>query len=202
MTEQDTKLREAISAMADGQLSGAELARTLELVRSDDAAMATWHSYHLVGEVMRGGVASDASRDTAFLQRLRVRLEQEVTTESAFAPHAFEVDRPSANDSRFRWGWGAGLAATVVAMTVGWVAVPGAWQSDGAAVLAQQPIPARSTGYVASEVPPDTPSRQQAMIRDPKLDQWLAAHRQFGGASALQVPAGFVRNATFEGAAR
>ena len=201
MTEQDIKLREAISAMADGQLSGAELARTLELVRADEAAVATWRNYHLVGEVMRGGAASDASRDSAFLQRLRGKLDQEVIANPAVTPSSFRVDRPSANDSRFRWGWAAGLAATVVAMTVGWVAVPGAWQSEGAAVLAQQPIPARSTGY-ASEVQPDTPSRQQAMIRDPKLDQWLAAHRQFGGASALQVPAGFVRNATFEGAAR
>jgi sigma-E factor negative regulatory protein RseA len=30
----------------------------------------------------------------------------------------------------------------------------------------------------------------------------MAAHRQFGGASALQMPAGFLRNATFEGPAR
>ncbi len=37
------------------------------------------------------------------------------------------------------------------------------------------------------------------MIRDPRLDEFLAAHRQLGGASALQMPAGFLRNATFEG---
>jgi sigma-E factor negative regulatory protein RseA len=34
------------------------------------------------------------------------------------------------------------------------------------------------------------------------LDQLLAAHQQFGGTSALQMPAGFVRNATFERPAR
>jgi sigma-E factor negative regulatory protein RseA len=38
----------------------------------------------------------------------------------------------------------------------------------------------------------------QVMIRDPRLDELLAAHKQFGGASALQMPAGFLRNATFE----
>jgi sigma-E factor negative regulatory protein RseA len=40
------------------------------------------------------------------------------------------------------------------------------------------------------------------MIRDARLDELLAAHRQLGGASALQMPAGFVRNATFDGPAR
>ena len=30
----------------------------------------------------------------------------------------------------------------------------------------------------------------------------LAAHKQFGGTSALQMPAGFLRNATFEGGGR
>ena len=36
------------------------------------------------------------------------------------------------------------------------------------------------------------------MIRDPQIDALLAAHRQFGGTSALQTPTGFLRNATFE----
>ena len=42
----------------------------------------------------------------------------------------------------------------------------------------------------------------QVMIRDPRLDELLAAHKQFGGTSALQMPAGFLRNATFEGGGR
>ncbi|MHB8949586.1 MAG: sigma-E factor negative regulatory protein, partial [Rhodoferax sp.] len=41
----------------------------------------------------------------------------------------------------------------------------------------------------------------QRMIRDPQLDALLAAHKQFGGTSALQGPAGFLRNATFDGVA-
>jgi sigma-E factor negative regulatory protein RseA len=36
------------------------------------------------------------------------------------------------------------------------------------------------------------------MIRDPQLDALLAAHRNFAGASALQMAPGFVRNANFE----
>jgi sigma-E factor negative regulatory protein RseA len=38
----------------------------------------------------------------------------------------------------------------------------------------------------------------ELMIRDPQLDALLAAHRQMGGATALQMPSGFLRNATFD----
>jgi sigma-E factor negative regulatory protein RseA len=40
------------------------------------------------------------------------------------------------------------------------------------------------------------------MIRDPQLDALLAAHRNFAGASALQMAPGFVHNANFEGVGR
>ena len=36
------------------------------------------------------------------------------------------------------------------------------------------------------------------MIRDARLDGYLAAHKQFGGTSALGVPSGFLRNATHD----
>ena len=43
---------------------------------------------------------------------------------------------------------------------------------------------------------------QQVMIRDPRLDELLAAHKQFGSTSTLQMPAGFLRNATFDSPSR
>jgi sigma-E factor negative regulatory protein RseA len=39
------------------------------------------------------------------------------------------------------------------------------------------------------------------MIRDPRLDEFLAAHRQLGAAT-LVAPAGYLRNATFDGQGR
>ena len=50
-----------------------------------------------------------------------------------------------------------------------------------------------------SATPAPEPAR---MLRDPQLDALLAAHRQFGGTSALQAPTGFMRNATFDGVER
>ena len=40
------------------------------------------------------------------------------------------------------------------------------------------------------------------MLRDARLDELLAAHRQTSGATALGNAAGFLRNATFEGSGR
>jgi sigma-E factor negative regulatory protein RseA len=36
-----------------------------------------------------------------------------------------------------------------------------------------------------------------AMLRNPQLDALIAAHNQAGGTSALQMPSGFLRSATF-----
>ncbi len=40
------------------------------------------------------------------------------------------------------------------------------------------------------------------MIRDARLDLYLAAHKQFAGSSALGVPSTFLRSATVETGAR
>jgi sigma-E factor negative regulatory protein RseA len=45
----------------------------------------------------------------------------------------------------------------------------------------------------------DTP---QVMLRNPRLDEFLAAHGHATAGSVLQSPPGFVRNASFEGANR
>lgn len=41
-----------------------------------------------------------------------------------------------------------------------------------------------------------------ALIRDARLDRYLAAHKQFAGTSALGVPSGFLRSATVSGSDR
>jgi len=41
-------------------------------------------------------------------------------------------------------------------------------------------------------------SPQGPMVRDARLEELLAAHKQLGGTSALQESSGFLRNATFE----
>ena len=69
-----------------------------------------------------------------------------------------------------------------------------AWNASG--LMA----PAVSGSQLAQSSPAQivVTSPQGPVVRDARLEELLAAHRQFGGASALQESSGFLRNATFE----
>jgi sigma-E factor negative regulatory protein RseA len=45
-------------------------------------------------------------------------------------------------------------------------------------------------------------TNQGVLIRDAELEALMAEHRQHGGVSVLQMPAGFLRNATYDTNAR
>lgn len=207
MTQEISNTRELVSALADGQLRGEEFARALAQIERNEDARAQWHAYHLVGDVLRSDELAAASRrDAAFAARLRQRLQQEkpvVQSLNAIELIAFgaytsrpegqnHAEDPGANDASLRWKLVAGLASLATVMVVGWQLASSYGSVQGGAQLAQTGVPAQ----------PAAVETAQAMIRDPRLDQLLAAHQQFGGTSALQMPAGFVRNATFERPAR
>ncbi len=179
-----------LSALVDGQLHGAEFAKTLEWLGRDEQARLTWHAYHVVGDVLRSGEANFSLHDATFLQRLRLGLQREAPPPgrswAVSAIPAEEIAAASelasgsrnrvANDASGGWKWLAGFASLALVAVIGWQLVA------GLAVQPEQP--------------------QLVMIRDPQLDALLAAHRQSGGVSALQMSAGFLRNATFEASSR
>jgi sigma-E factor negative regulatory protein RseA len=186
--------QELISALADGQLHGEAFARGIEAATADDAALRTWQAYHLVGDVLRSRELAAGSAPEQFLTRLRPRLQAELLPRPAVLPPvaAKPGAQPAANDASLRWKLVAGFATVAAMAAIGWtVAASGLGTSAAQPQLAAAPATPQAVG-----------SGQGAMIRDPRLDQFLAAHRQFGGANALQAPAGFLRNATFEGPAR
>ena len=105
----------------------------------------------------------------------------------------------AANDAVFRWKIVAGVAAFAAVSSLVWSLIGGSMGSDTAGQLAavtQPPVTAQPATVLASD------GNGSVMIRDPRLDAMLAAHKQFGGASALQQPAGFLRSATFQSADR
>ena len=202
----DSKMeqREMISALADGQLRGEAFARAVDAAAGDTQARQAWHTYHLIGEVLRTGQAGAGRSPEAFLDKLsgRLALEAPLRPEqpgALAAPGAALAARPAANDGSFRWKLVAGVASVAAVAAVGWTVLAG----TGAGL--QQPQLAGGTAAPAvaptAEATVAAPGRG-VMIRDARLDEILEAHRQYGGASALQMPAGFLRNATFEGAAR
>lgn len=206
--------REWVSALADGQLRGDEFARTVEWVEQTEDARITWHAYHLVGDVLRSGETLLGAHDPDFLHALRLRLQQEAP-QVLHATQANDVNVPaddldrtatslaastkmrSANDSRFGWKLLVGLASLSTVAVIAWQTSGGGRDLSGAPQVAQMSVQMLRPPE-AGLTPLGADGEPQRMIRDPQLDALLAAHQQFGGTSALQGPAGFLRNATFD----
>lgn len=194
-----------VSALADGQLRGEDFAQAVQAVSTQEAARAQWHSYHVIGDVLRSAELAPAGSSEAFMRKLQGRLQNEqppvaapVTTVSAASMTDTAIVRGhaanAANAGSFRWKIAAGVASLAAVVATGWN-VAGLGIGQPAQPVLAQMTPAREATAVASAVQP-------VMIRDARLDELMAAHRQSGGASALQMPAGFLRSATFEAPAR
>lgn len=187
-----------VSELADGQLHGDALADALSRLSADEVAVRTWSAYHLVGDVLRTPDLAQG-HDPAFLKRLRVRLQAERIEPPALAnaPQVQSVAPAryasgAANGPVFTWPrLGAAMSVLMVA-GAGWLWLNGRGQGEYAPALVQAPAPV----LVGGSARPN--GGEAVMLRDPRLDQLIQAHRQAAGGAALQVPAGFLRNATHE----
>jgi sigma-E factor negative regulatory protein RseA len=112
----------------------------------------------------------------------------------------------AANATVYRWRTVAALATVAAVSVLGWSLLRSG-AGDTAPALASVAPPSGLVRAGAGAAPANAAAASEqspsaVMIRDPNLDALLAAHKQFGGTSALQAPAGFLRNATFDGAGR
>lgn len=210
--------RERLSALADGELDSQAVAQACTHWRDSAESRSTWHAYHLIGDVLRSDdLASQPAHDSTFLDALRAKLANEPVV---LAPKPLEAPaiaespaaiRAAAGGSSRRWGW---IAPSAVA--AGFVAVagvltlsrPGLLPERGDATsVARAAAPASFAGTAtlvgnraapAPEPEPQTFVASGQLIRDARLDRYLAAHKQFAGSSALGVPSAYLRNATAE----
>jgi sigma-E factor negative regulatory protein RseA len=213
-----------LSALVDGELTDAELDRLLGVLghqhrnQTLNQTLATWHSYQVIGDVLRTPVpalATTAAQD--FLAGMHARMQSQtqvapptwVPSLPTDSSRAFaHVRAPAANDAVFRWKMVAGLASLAAVMAVSWTVLGTAPSgagggNDGEAQLAAVvPAPGHALApmLLSRAVVVNTP--QGALIRDAQLEALMAEHRQHGGMSALQMPAGFLRNATYSGSDR
>ena len=196
--------REQLSALADGQLQDGEWRDAVSFACGDEGR-STWELYHLVGDVLRSPELARPA-NPAFMARLREQIAQETISPRPAEPlvavvAAAGVDR-AANASVFRWKMVAGVASLAAVAAIGWTSLAtlqGTGQTPGGQLAS---APTRSVVPAAPVVAVVDSDGQQLMLRDPRLDELLAAHKQFGSTSALQMPAGFLRNATFESPGR
>lgn len=203
---------ELVSALVDGQLQGAEWLRAVDHLESLPEARSDWDTYHLVGEAMRSAATPLRAHDPMFIQRLRRELALDASVLTAQDDLMMKVkvkDQKSsvmagANDAH--WRRVVGLASVVFVGIMAWQGYD--WMASGSVADAVSQL-AQTTAVQAQSVQSPTlvaasgvAQAQPVMIRDPQLDALLAAHRQLGGATALQMPSGFLRNATFNEGSR
>ena len=115
-----------------------------------------------------------------------------------------QVRDEAANDAVFRWKLVAGFASLAAVMAVSWSVVSGSGSGGdaGARLASNTPAPVATASAPAVAAPVAVNTGQGVVIRDAQLEALLAEHRQHGGMSALQMPSGFIRNATYEAAGR
>jgi sigma-E factor negative regulatory protein RseA len=180
----------ALSSMADGAASADEQSHCMALWRERHELRERWHQYHLIGDVMRSQeLASDAGRDAGFLLAVRSRLADEPVTLSP----AIEPRRPARS-------WMTAVAAAAgVAAVAGVVTMlrPSAPESNS--VMSRARAQEGAASVVAASVqarpaPPELRAVNGQLIRDVRLDRYLAAHRQSANGAALQMPGAVVRS--------
>lgn len=190
--------QEALSSLMDGEADAADLA--CSAWRDDAGARADWHTYHVIGEVMRSDdVRAGAVHDAAFLRRLRERLGTEAVV---LAPASL----PRVPRAPWRRAWmaptavAAGFVAVAGVLVLTRVAAPdGAAPEQSAALAAPAATqrPAALEGLAVSSAPSAsaTVGANGQLIRNAELDRYLAAHQQYGNTAVLAVPGGAVRKA-------
>ncbi|MCS4292066.1 sigma-E factor negative regulatory protein RseA [Comamonas sp. BIGb0152] len=203
-----------------------QLLAELPDLADDQACYASVQSYQVIGDAMRSA-HSPCSDSLAFLDALnaRIALEPPLMTQGQPAPGVVAVPAVStaataasvagsaeaANHSVFRWKMVAGFATVAAVAMVGWNSM--GLLSGGAGGNAQQQLASAATPQVLASAASTRPAAANAqgfieqqvtvgqnstiMLRDPRLDEVLAARGQIGVTANLQMPAGFLRNATF-----
>ena len=203
------------SALMDGSATPAELDELFSIPVLA-GSLERWDAYRVVGDALRGESALVGQVPAAdFLRGFHARLAAEESPatrvptprESGVSVSIATQNRgTAANDAAFRWKMIAMAASVSAVMAVSWgvLGLGGAGNAPAVGPVVASVEPAARSEAVA---PVGVPSRegsvvvntpQGPLIRDARLEALMAEHRQYGGMSALQMPAGFLRNATYD----
>jgi sigma-E factor negative regulatory protein RseA len=222
--EINPSVAEQLSALVDGELETSGVAAACANWRDMELARSRWHSYQLIGDVLRSeDLATSVGKDASFLAVLRTRLAAEpvVLAPEPLAVAADSMPAWPADANRLRagvlaaeprnrrWSW---MAPSAVA--AGFVAVAGIMMFTQAPTTGADPTiklasnRQTAVGLLPTGVPtlaapgsfiePQELVADGQLIRDARLDRYLAAHKQFAGSSVLGVPSGFLRSASAE----
>ena len=187
-SKQSGQARQALSSLMDSDLTPDQLPGVVAAWQQDADQRATWHCYHLIGDVLRSDeLARPATRDAAMLAALRVRLADEpVPLASAALASVLPAGQAAAAGPRRSLG--SGRLVAPVALAAGFVIVAGLLvafkvgtpQATGGGQMALGGA-APVTAVQARQV---THSESGALVRNAGLDRYLEAHRKLGNSVA------------------
>ena len=166
--------RQVLSALMDGELESDAVLRACGVWSQDAGSRATWHAYHLIGDVLRSeDLATPPACDEVFMQALRARLVLEpvpLAPAPLLQPLPAPVGRAAVTGRSARW-WMAPAAVAAGFMAVaGLLVVTRTFSPDAAdsALLAKRAPGVAGEGVVLTA---------GALVRNPGLDRYLEAHR-------------------------
>ena len=166
-----------LSVLADGELDSPDdgVSAALAAWKLDGDARQAWHTYHLIGDVMRSAdLASRPAQDLAFMSQLRERLQAEPS-------HLARVQPAPPRTGRLM-GWPAGvtLAASVAVVAV--VLTVNRASAPDAAGVDVQALAVNDTG----------------VLRNPRLDEFLRLHQMARGGLLVSAPGGTLQRADLQ----
>jgi sigma-E factor negative regulatory protein RseA len=161
-----------ISALMDGELDDRQAREQLVRLKQDDELVDCWHTFHVIGDSLRG----EPLLSQGFSGRVTDRLAGEPTV---LAPRRGAVRRITT------YALSAAASVSAVAL-VGWMAFVNN-------PLAPQPEVAKAPASI-NPAPAATPSTQLASVpSDGKMNEYLIAHQEFSPSTSIQGVAPYIR---------
>lgn len=145
MSEQ---LREALSAIVDGEASNFELRRVLDEISKDESLQTTWHNYHLMRSAMHGENTVNVS---GMSDRIWAELDFEAVVDNEAEP-TITVEEQAAEPPRRRWGVALGSGAIAAAVAT--------------VLLVSGNLPGTGDAGAPSQIAQETTSEQTSEQRD------------------------------------
>ena len=182
--------RQQLSSLMDSDLAPEQLPQVVASWQQDADQRATWHCYHLIGDVLRSDeLARPTTRDVAMLLALRARLAEEPVP---LAPRALAPALPAAvapmlgAERQAQRGWARRLMAPA-ALAAGFVVAAGllgVLKSGGPALVEGDQMASNALAPDGAAQPQVVKTDASALVRNAGLDRYLEAHRKLGNSVA------------------
>lgn len=181
---------ERISALMDGELHGDEVVGAVGFAKAQNQVREAWHTYHLIGDVLRGERCSDVQLMSSFAERL------------AQEPTVLAPQRRRFTESARRYALPS-LAAAAAVTAVTWMSLETQQGpvSPGFSAIAEAVLPTATLPQptaITHLVQPASLSSPPAAILFParSIDAYLQAHHEFSPSRTIQGLTSYARTVT------